>query len=143
MMGERKTYQTKQQEAVSSLFAQRAEECLTPEEAYLSITQGGMDVGKTTVYRAIARLCEAGALRRYAPHESGESARYQYNPCLRSHLHIRCIYCGALEHLHCEEVEAFASHLYQHHGFTLDEGQTILYGCCNACAEARNQNDGI
>ena len=74
-----------------------------------------------------------GRLRRYAPHESGEAARYQHSPCTQSHLHIRCVDCGALAHLHCDEVEAFARHLGQHHGFTLDESQTVLYGLCEAC----------
>ena len=69
------------------------------------------------------------------PHESGEAARYQHSPCTESHLHIRCVHCGALAHLHCDEVEAFARHLGQHHGFTLDESQTILYGLCEACQE--------
>ena len=85
------------------------------------------------MYRAISRLCQTGRLRRYAPHESGEAARYQHSPCTQSHLHIRCVDCGALAHLHCDEVEAFARHLGQHHGFTLDESQTVLYGLCEAC----------
>ena len=134
-MTQRVAYQTRQQEAVERLFASHPEECLTPEEAYQALTSAGMDVGKTTVYRAITKLCQNGRLRRYASQERGEAAHYQYSPCTESHLHIRCIHCGALAHLHCEEVEAFAAHLNQHHGFTLDEGQTILYGCCERCCE--------
>ncbi len=132
-MPQRGSYQTKQQEAVSALFAERSGECLTAEEAYRALCEAGLDVGKTTVYRAIARLCKSGRLRRYAPHESGEAALYQYDPCAQSHLHIRCVHCGALEHLHCAEVDAFARHLHLHHSFSLDEGRTILYGCCEAC----------
>ena len=134
-MSQRGRYQSRRQDAVRALFAQSPEKCLTAEEAYQALADAGMDVGKTTVYRAITRLCETGGLRRYAPHESGEAARYQYNPCAQSHLHIRCTVCGALEHLHCEEVEAFAGHLGEHHGFTLDEAQTVLYGLCDACRE--------
>lgn len=134
-MSQRGTYQTRQQEAVCALFASRPEECLTAEEAYQALFRAGSDVSKTTVYRAISRLCQAGRLRRYAPHESGEAARYQHSPCTENHLHIRCVHCGALAHLHCDEVEAFARHLGQHHGFTLDESQTILYGLCQACQE--------
>ncbi len=129
----RGTYQTRQQEAVEALFASREQTCLTAEEAHQLLSERGLDIGKTTVYRTITRLCQAGRLRRYSPHERGEAAHYQYNPCQESHLHIRCIHCGALAHLQCEEVDAFASHLTQHHGFTLDEGQTILYGCCEGC----------
>lgn len=132
-MPQRGSYQTKQQEAVAALFCKRATECLTAEEAYEALTSQGMDVGKTTVYRAITKLCASGVLRRYAPHERATAASYQHNPCAESHLHIRCVHCGAMEHLHCDEVEAFAAHLTDHHGFTLDEGQTILYGLCSAC----------
>lgn len=132
-MPQRGTYQTRQQEAVCALFASRPEDCLTAEEAYQALFKTGSDVSKTTVYRAISRLCQTGRLRRYAPHESGEAARYQHSPCTQSHLHIRCVDCGALAHLHCDEVEAFARHLGQHHGFTLDESQTVLYGLCEAC----------
>lgn len=134
-MSQRGAYQTRQQEAVERLFASRPEECLSTEQAYQALAADGLDVGKTTVYRAVTRLCQAGRLRRYAAHDRGESALYQYNPCTESHLHIRCVHCGALAHLHCEEVEAFAAHLDAHHGFTLDEGQTILYGCCARCRQ--------
>lgn len=138
-MPNRGTYQTRQQEAVGELFARRPEACLTVEEAHQALLESGMDVGKTTVYRVITRLCQAGVLRRYAAPSSGEAARFQYNPCKESHLHIRCICCGKLAHLHCEEVEAFARHLDCHHGFTLDEGQTILYGCCEACRKSESK----
>ena len=132
----RGNYQTRQQESVEALFAARESDCLSVEEAYQLLVDQGADIGKTTVYRAISRLCQAGRLRRYSPHERGESARFQYNPCQESHLHIRCINCGALEHLHCDIVDHFAAHLTEHHGFLLDEGQTILYGCCKSCRKS-------
>lgn len=129
----RGNYQTRQQESVEALFASREEECLSVEDAYQLLSEQGAGIGKTTVYRAIARLCQAGRLRRYSAHERGESARYQYNPCTDSHLHIRCLHCGALAHLSCDVVEHFAAHLTEHHGFVLNEGQTILYGLCESC----------
>ena len=132
----RGNYQTKQQDAVEKLFLSVGETCLTAEEVYHQLTEKGLDIGQTTVYRVITRLCREGRLRKYASHERGTAAHYQYNPCAQSHLHIRCVECGALEHLHCDEVEAFSSHLTNHHGFTLDEAQTILYGRCQACRAA-------
>lgn len=131
---QRGSYQTRQQEAVTELFKRLQAQCLTAEEAYRQLLASGMDVGKTTVYRAITRLCEQGTLRRYAPQSSSEAAQYQYNPCRESHLHIRCASCGAMEHLHCGDVEAFAAHIRAHHGFVLDEGRTMLCGLCESCA---------
>lgn len=135
-MSQRGTYQTRQQEAIEALFSARAEDCLTAEEAHQALMEKGMDIGKTTVYRAITRLCQTGRLRKYIAHDSGGAARFQYNPCQESHLHIRCTQCGALAHLHCEEVDAFSRHLTHHHGFVLDEGQTILYGLCEGCQKS-------
>ena len=134
-MSQRGTYQTRQQEAIEALFSAREQDCLTAEEVHQALMESGMDIGKTTVYRAITRLCQTGRLRKYIAHDSGGAARFQYNPCRESHLHIRCIQCGALAHLHCDEVESFSRHLTHHHGFTLDEGQTILYGFCENCRQ--------
>ena len=125
-MAVRGSYQTRQQESVARLFESRPDSCLTAEEAYQELekelNREGRAIGKTTVYRAITRLCE-----------SGDSARYQLNRCRENHLHIRCVRCGAMEHLHCGEIDLFREHLSRHHGFALDEGRTLLYGLCAAC----------
>ena len=139
MVRERGKYQTRQQEAVSSLFQADPTLCLTAEEIYLRLLSSGMEVGKTTVYRAVTRLCEDGKLRRYAPHESGEAACYEWNRCEENHLHIRCTLCGKLAHLNCGEVSDFCRHIVSHHGFELLEGQTVLYGRCESC---RKEQEG-
>ena len=95
-MSQRGAYQTKQQEAIEQLFSARPQDCLTAEEAYRALCEKGMEIGKTTVYRSITKLCQNGRLRRYVPHDSGAAATFQYNPCKESHMHIRCVHCGAL-----------------------------------------------
>ena len=139
-MSERGKYQTRQQEAVLALFQAEPTLCLTAEEIYLRLMGAGSDVGKTTVYRAVSRLCENSLLRRYAPHGNGDAACYQWNNCGQNHLHIRCLNCGELAHLGCEEVRQFCRHIANHHGFTLSEGQTILYGYCEEC-EQKKENE--
>ena len=131
---ERRKYQTRQQEAVQALFQAEPALCLTAEEIYLRLKNAGLEVGKTTVYRAVSRLCEDAVLRRYAPHGNGDAACYQLNNCGENHLHIRCLSCGELAHLGCEEVREFCRHIASHHGYVLAEGQTILYGHCEDCS---------
>ena len=135
-MAIRGKYQTKQKETIAAYFQERPDACLTAEAVYAAL---GMDVGMTTVYRAVARLCDEGFLRRYAPQTIGEAALYQLNPCKGGHMHIRCVDCGTLAHLHCDVVRDFAGHLLDHHGFVLDEGQTVLYGRCHQCQAKREQ----
>lgn len=135
-MAIRGKYQTKQKETIAAYFQERPDACLTAEAVYAAL---GMDVGMTTVYRAVARLCDEGFLRRYAPQTIGEAALYQLNPCKGGHMHIRCVDCGTLAHLHCDVVRDFAGHLLGHHGFVLDEGQTVLYGRCQNCQAKRDR----
>ncbi len=135
-MAARGAYQTKQKEVIADYFRAHSDACVTAEEVYAAL---GADVGITTVYRAVARLCEEGALRRYTPQNAGGAALYQLNPCKESHLHIRCMDCGTLEHLRCDVVHDFTKHLLGKHGFVLDEGQTVLYGLCKQCEAKRKQ----
>lgn len=137
-MLERGRYKTKQQRAVLAFFEAGKERCFTVEEVHAHLSDSGREVGLTTVYRAITRLCEEGVLRRYTPAEIGDAAYYQYNSCKDNHLHIRCSSCGDLAHMDCEEVEDFCRHIASHHGFQLDEGQTVLVGLCRRCAGAHN-----
>ncbi|MDD3921077.1 MAG: transcriptional repressor [Eubacteriales bacterium] len=133
-MAARGTYQTKQKETIAAYFHAHPQACVTAEEVYAAL---GADVGMTTVYRAITRLCEEGALRRYVPQNAGDAALYQLNPCGESHMHIRCVDCGAMEHLRCDVVNEFTSHLRGKHGFVLDESKTVLYGRCEKCEAKR------
>ena len=58
----RGTYQTKQQEAIENLFSSLGQDCITADEAYRRLVEQGLEIGKTTVYRAITRLCLVGIL---------------------------------------------------------------------------------
>ena len=51
--------------------------------------------------------------------------------------HCKCQQCGALIHLHCDEVEHLRLHMLDHHGFALDPRRTVFYGICEACRAAR------
>ena len=95
------------------------------------------------VYRAVARLCSEGLLRKYAAPGAGEAALYQFNPCGECHLHIRCLDCGTLTHLRCDVATDFTNHLRGRHGFVLDEGQTVLYGRCEQCEAKRARQTKI
>ena len=130
----RGSYDTRQKKEIAAYFRAHPGECVTVEQVYAALEA---KVGMTTVYRAVSRLCGEGRLRRYAPPAAGEAALYQWNPCAQSHLHIRCVDCGSLEHLCCDVAQDFTTHLRGRHGFVLDEGQTVLYGRCARCEAKR------
>lgn len=94
-------------------------------------------IGKSTVYRQLSHLCEEKQLRRFedvAPDGSAVHV-YQYLPSngCEAHFHLKCLRCGRINHLECEQTEALLRHVRAAHGFSVDCGSSILYGICDSC----------
>lgn len=136
-------YKTKQRSQILQCMRNNAEKALTVDEICEILKNTGVSVGKTTVYRYLDSLLESGALRRYAE-EKGKSATFQYiestNLC-HSHLHIKCLKCGKLEHLDCEFLNGVSSHILQHHNFRIDNSKTTIFGICAKCYEREKENE--
>jgi Fur family ferric uptake transcriptional regulator len=102
-------------------------------------------MGKSTVYRQLARLCEGGLLRRFEQTDGAGGAvhTYQYvapeQDC-GAHFHLKCSVCGRVSHLECELTETVAQHLREHHGFVVHCGDSILHGICLDCQNKRKEN---
>lgn len=99
----------------------------------------GKTIGTTTVYRQMERLVDEGVLGKYTI-DGTSPACFEYMPEHASGseqtvcFHCKCEKCGRLIHLHCEELEGIASHLYEEHGFHLNPHRTVFYGICDICA---------
>ena len=140
-------YQTPARRALTDFFASHPDRHFTAEQICTllcdtddRIAQGGRRgefIGKSTVYRQLSRLCAEGRLRRFedvAPDGSAVHV-YQYLPeqgCA-AHFHLKCLACGRVEHLECDQTDALLAHIRADHGFAVDCGSSILYGLCAKC----------
>ncbi len=100
-----------------------------------AVLNGSADRGKSSVYRHISALCRDGVLQKFR-NEKADRNVYQYvgEHCdCGSHFHEKCLRCGSLRHIDCDDSLAFARHLLTEHGFSVNCGQSILYGVCAAC----------
>ncbi|MBQ3064956.1 MAG: transcriptional repressor [Clostridia bacterium] len=132
-------YQTKQKTSVTAYFKAHPSVHFTVDELTEALHSEGIRIGKSTVYRTLHHLTDAGIIRKYTP-AAGESACYQYakdgeHQC-DSHFHLKCLVCGTLHHVDCGHLSALAAHFRLHHGFTVDYEKTVLYGTCDACKRA-------
>ena len=145
----KKTNRTAARRQLVELFSARPDRHFTAEQvcALLCDTEEriaqsdgsrrGEFIGKSTVYRQLARLCEEGLLRRFEDTDTGGTAVhvYQYaaNAGCDSHLHLKCSACGRVVHLECDEMTSLLAHIRAAHGFSVDQGGSILYGRCDRC----------
>ena len=135
-------YRTKQRQVILSYLMEHASLHLTVDDVYDALKKQGETVGKTTVYRHMEKLVTTGKVRKYHI-EGGTSACYQYNgeETCHEHFHLKCISCGKLIHLDCEFMRGIDTHIFEHHGFRVDNRQTVLYGVCSGCEKGDIVNE--
>ncbi len=130
----KKTYKTAGKQKLLAFFEENPDRQFTAEELYAAVSMD-VNVGKSSVYRHLALLCESETVKKFHSDARGGNV-YQYvgDACdCRRHFHEKCTGCGRVVHLDCHATAEFAEHLLGEHGFLVDCGQTILYGLCADC----------
>lgn len=133
----KKNYHTEGREALIDFLSRNPDRQFTVDELCREV-RGGATLGKSSVYRQLGELCAKESVRRFYS-DGQKRALYQYVgrtcDCSR-HFHEKCLRCGSLKHLECDDSRLFAEHLLKVHGFSIDCGQSILYGVCAKCRAA-------
>ena len=135
-MAERKNYNTRQMRQLREYLAETGGKHVTVNEICDYFNSRGIEVGMTTVYRNLEKLAGAGEVAKYSVSGSGSCFEYlgEHSECRASHCHhLKCEKCGKLIHLSCGELDELSDHLFNDHGFVLNEMSTVLYGTCAAC----------
>lgn len=128
-----KRYNTRRKAEVLEYLMERKGQHVTAADVRAHFLTRGENIGAATVYRQLDHLVSEGVVHKYTLHDA---ACYEYVPAGEEPegcFHCKCVGCGQLIHLHCEELEKLGSHLAAHHGFCLDFPRTVLYGFCTAC----------
>lgn len=136
----KKTYKTDGRTALIEFLSRNPDRQFTTEELCFAVN-GDSESGKSSVYRHLTELCADETVRKFR-NEARKCAVYQYVgkhcDCGR-HFHEKCLRCGEIRHLECDDSLEFAAHLLQVHGFAVDCGQSILYGVCATCRKAEGR----
>ena len=141
-MEERKMYNTRQRSLVLACFSNQPQRSMAAQEVCAQLSQNGETIGRTTIYRTIAKLLEEGLLFRVNEASPTSSARYQFRGKYPRSISVRCSNCGLVAALTCEAVGAFEQHLSHDHGFTLQGEECILPGLCSSCQKTTNHSNG-
>lgn len=128
-------YKTKQGALVLDCFKNSGGTHLTIDAVCRILEEKNTPVGKATVYRQVQKLVDEGTVRKYSA-DNADSACFQYvgdDEHCKQHFHLKCTKCGKLFHASCPYLDGINKHIFEHHGFTVDNTRTVFYGICEDC----------
>ncbi len=140
-------YRTKQREALLGYLRTVPGQHITAGEICAHFAALGAPIGTATVYRHLESLVDEGLLSKYIIDSSspacfeyvGEEIHSGEDACF----HCKCEKCGALIHLHCEELSGLGEHLSMRHGFSINPMRTVFYGVCADCRRRARRADTL
>jgi Fur family ferric uptake transcriptional regulator len=126
-------YTEQQRDLVRYIFAQHNH--FDADQLIDDMKRAGFQVpSRATVYRTLAKLVDAGLLRRL---ELGPRMFYEHDYGYPQHEHLYCQKCGAVIEFQNPEIEAVIRDVCQQHHFQTDGHTFIIRGMCAECNRAR------
>jgi Fur family peroxide stress response transcriptional regulator len=105
----------------------------TADQVYDAVRDRIPGLSRTTVYRVLEALVEAGFVRKV--HHAGGVARF--DPVTHRHHHLVCEACGRLVDLDDAAVPALRLPEARGSGFRIKDYSVSFLGLCGACARAK------
>jgi Fur family ferric uptake transcriptional regulator len=128
---------SEQREVILDAFL-RAQRHVSVEDLLQIVQKKRPDIGRTTVYRTLKLLREAGLASELDL--QGET-RFEPDYNRAHHDHFICNSCGAIFEFTNDEVERIQEEIASSLGFTIEGHRHQIFGQCRACS-ARKKDGG-
>ena len=125
-------YTGQQRDLVRHVFSQHNH--FDAEQLIDAMKQAGFAVSRATVYRTLAKLVDAGLLRRL---EVGARTFYEHDYGYPQHEHMHCEVCGKMIEFQSPAIEAVMREVSRQHLFNATGHTFIIRGTCAECNRAR------
>jgi Fur family ferric uptake transcriptional regulator len=99
-----------------------------------AMKKANLDVSRATVYRTLAKLVDAGLLRKL---EIGPRMCYEHDYGYPQHEHLQCGKCGKMIEFQSAELETTLREVCRRHQFNVSGHTLIIRGTCGECSRAR------
>ena len=96
--------------------------------------KAGLGLSRATVYRTLAKLVDAGLLRRL---EIGPRMCYEHDYGYPQHEHMHCDLCGKMIEFQNPAIEVSVREICRQHQFNASGHTFIVRGTCAECNRAR------
>jgi Fur family ferric uptake transcriptional regulator len=125
-------YTEQQRAMVRFIFAQHNH--FDAEQLIDDLKHAGFHVSRATVYRTLAKLVDAGLLRRL---ELGPRMFYEHDYGYPPHEHMYCAQCGNVIEFQDPAIDRAIREVCQQHHFQTTGHTFIVRGTCAECNRAR------
>ncbi|ADV62556.1 ferric uptake regulator, Fur family [Isosphaera pallida ATCC 43644] len=105
------------------------------DELTAELQERGEKVSRSTVYRTLRLLVEAGLLREL---RLTNRTAYEHDYGYPSHDHLHCSECGTIVEFSNEDIRNLREAISRSHGFRASGHKFIITGICEACRRLRN-----
>jgi Fur family ferric uptake transcriptional regulator len=105
------------------------------DELMADLHNSGRRVSRSTVYRTLRLLVEAGLLREL---RLTNRTAYEHDYGYPEHDHLHCTECNAVVEFRNDEVRRLSEAVSQQHGFRPVGHRFVITGVCPACSRARS-----
>ena len=105
------------------------------DELVADMHNAGRRVSRSTVYRTLHLLVEAGLLREL---RLTNRTAYEHDYGYPSHDHLQCTECNTIVEFRNDEIRRLREAVSLEHGFRPSGHRFIITGLCPACSRARS-----
>ena len=125
-------YVTRQRRLLIDYLEQNKDRPLSAQEMAEALLGDG--ISKSAIYRNLAELETEGRIAKQKL-EGQREVYYRYTDAAecKNHVHLSCKGCGKTYHASDSGTAALMEALTKPEHFTIDKGDTVLYGFCEAC----------
>jgi Fur family ferric uptake transcriptional regulator len=120
-----------QRDLVRYIFSQHSH--FDAEQLIDNVKAAGFRVSRATVYRTLAKLVDAGLLRRL---ELGPRTFYEHDYGYPQHEHLYCEKCGKMIEFQNPAIDAVLAEVCRQNGFQSSGHTFIIRGRCADCNQA-------
>lgn len=97
----------------------------------LAQSRGVRRVSRSTIYRSLKMLAEAGLIRKVVRQDDREIFEHDYG--YPQHDHLVCRKCGRLIEFHNDSIHDVLADVARQHGFRIEGHRLEVQGLCDAC----------